>query len=378
MYAARIILAVAALSATVISAEPTHAETKLIYSSTVSAVHPVSKRGLEPYFKKIEADTGGALKFEIFPGGTLSSPTTTLKAIGNGTVDMGLLADVYNPTDVPVSTTISDLAVFGKDARVMTGAVNQMLLVDCPECRNDYLRNKVIPLASYSLTPYYFMCAKAPVRSLDEIKGKKIRATGSMGQLVAALGGVPVNITSSEMYEAVQRGQADCAAGPLPWLKTYTMWEVANSVTFTPIGTYHGTNIANMTHAKWKKLAPKERQAFIKHLPALVRDMAQGYEEDDQSIKGEAEAKGVKWYDADPALAPAIDKFRAGEVARVAALAKSRKVKDPEPMIDQFRKNVDKWTKIVNDIGPGVWKKEQWDKYEAALKTEVFDKGKFE
>ena len=300
MQSKRIVLVAVGFSAVAVFSSAAIAEKKLVYSSIVSAVHPVSKRGLEPYFKKIEADTGGSLKFEIFPGGTLSSGTTTLKAIGNGTVDMGLLADVYNPTDVPVSTTISDLAVFGKDARVMTGAVNQMLLVDCAECRNDYLRNKVIPLASYSLTPYYFMCAKAPVRSLEEIKGKKIRATGSMGQLVAALGGVPVNITSAEMYEAVQRGQADCAAGPLPWLKTYTMWEVANSVTFTPIGTYHGTNIANMTYATWKKLAPKERQAFIKHLPNLVRSMAEGYEDDDHSIKGEAEAKGVKWYDADP------------------------------------------------------------------------------
>lgn len=349
---------------------------KIVYATTTSAIHPVSTKGLEPYFKKVEQDAGGSLKFEIFPGGALASGKTSLKALGSGTIDMSLLADIYSPTDLPVSTSLSDLAVWGKDARVMTGAVNQMLAVDSMELQDDYRKNNVIAFASYSLTPYYFICNKTEVKAPDNVKGIKVRGTGSMGQLVAALGGTPVNITSAEIYEAIQRGQANCTLGPVPWLKTYTLWDVANVVSDEAVGTYHGTNIVNMNIDKWKKLSDKERAAMLKYLPSIVRSMAEAYEEDDVSVKAEAISKGVKFVKSEPSLDEAISKFRANEVTRVAELARKRGVKDPEKLSAKFRAAIDKWTKIVADIGAGTWGKEQWDKYEATLKSEIYDKAR--
>lgn len=368
----------AIFSAAVISvpSAPAFAQKKLVYSHTLSTIHPVQTRGLVPYFKTIEEETGGSLKFEIFAGGALANGKAALKSLGNGAFDMGLLADVYSPTDVPTSTSLSDLAVWGEDARVMTGAVNQMLVVDSPELQGDYRKNNIIAFASYALTPYYFLCNKIEVKSPADIKAKKIRGTGSMGQLASALGGTPVNITSSEIYEGLQRGQLDCALGPVPWLRTYTLWEVAHTVTDQPLGTYHGTNIINMNIDSWKKLSEKERQVMLKHLPHLVRAMAEGYEDDDISVKKEALEKGVKFIKPDPSLGEAVAKFRATEVERVAALAKKRGVKEPEKLQAKFRAAVDKWTKIVDEIGKGEWNKEQWDKYEAKLKAEVFDKAK--
>lgn len=380
MNSARVLLTLAIVSIFAISIDAVRAQEpkKIVYATTTSAIHPVSTKGLEPYFKKVEQDTNGSLKFEIFPGGALASGKTSLKALGNGTIDMSLLADIYTPTDLPVSTSLSDLAVWGKDARVMTGAVNQMLVLDSPELQDDYRRNNVIAFASYSLTPYYFMCNKVEVKSPADIKGMKVRGTGSMGQLVAALGGTPVNITSAEIYEAMQRGQANCALGPIPWLKTYTLWDVANVVSEEPVGTYHGTNIVNMNIDKWKKLSDKERATMLKYLPGVVRAMAQAYEEDDISVKKDAIAKGIKFVKADPSLDEAISKFRSNEVTRVAELAKKRGVKEPEKLSAKFRTAIDKWTKIVDDIGHGTWSMGQWDKYEAAIKSEIYDKAKFD
>lgn len=352
------------------------AQKKLVYSHTLSTIHPVQTRGLEPYFKTVEQETGGSLKFEIFAGGALANGKAALKSLGNGAFDMGLLADVYSPTDVPISTSLSDLAVWGHDARIMTGAVNQMLVVDSPQLQDDYRKNNIIAFASYALTPYYFLCNKVEIKSPDDVKGKKIRATGSMGQLVAGLGGVPVNITSSEIYEGMQRGQLNCTLGPVPWLKTYTLWEVANVVADQPLGTYHGTNIMNMNIDSWKKLTDKERGVILKHLPHLVRAMAEGYEDDDISVKKEAIAKGVKFVKPGPALHEAVDKFRANELTRVAELAKKRGVKEPEKLQATFRAAIEKWTRIVKEIGQGTWNKEQWDKYETQLKAEIFDKAK--
>ncbi len=219
----------AAVAVLALASQPTLAR-ELVYTSLVGAKHPVHTYGLEPFFERVTAATGGSVTFKLFPGGTLASGKTTLNAIRNGTVDMGLLADIYTPNELPVSAMLSDLAVLGKDARVMTGAVNQTLVVDCEACKKDYTEENVIPLASYALTPYYLLCGGAQIVTAEDWKGKKIRGTGAMGVLAANMGATPVNVTSAEIYEAMQRGQVDCAMGPQPWLKSYSLWDLAKSV----------------------------------------------------------------------------------------------------------------------------------------------------
>ena len=350
---------------------------ELVYSSSVGAKHPVHTAGLEPFFEKVTKDSDGTLTFKLFPGGTLASGKTTLNAIRNGTVDMGLLADIYTPNELPVSALMSDLAVFGKDARVMTGAVNQTLLLDCPECKEDYLEEKVFPVASYSLTPYYLLCGDVEIVSAADWEGKKLRGTGAMGVLAAGMKATPVNITSAETYEALQRGQVDCVMGPQPWLKTYSLWDLAKTVSNSKLGTYHGTNFINFRTDTWKKLSNKEKQAIAANVASAVVGIARAYEEDDHSIRQEAEAKGIRWIDVDQSFEDAVEELRGKDAERVIELAKSRGVKNPEPIVEKFEENIAKWTKIVNDIGTGDWGDAEWTKYGEALKAEVFSKFPF-
>ncbi|MCC6718066.1 MAG: C4-dicarboxylate TRAP transporter substrate-binding protein [Acetobacteraceae bacterium] len=350
---------------------------ELIYVSNIPAKHPTHAIGLDPYFDAVTKATGGSLTFKTFPGGTLAGGKTALNAVQNGTADMALLADIYTPNDLPVSTLVSDLAVLGRDARVMTAAVNQMLLVDCPSCKRDYVRHKVLPLSSYSLTPYHFLCTKSGIAAPEDIVGRKIRGTGSMGQLVAALGGTPVNITSGEIYEGLQRGQLDCTLGPMPWLRSYTLWDLAKFVTDSSAGTYHGTNFINIRTETWKKLTPKERKAMADGLPHATRMIAEAYENDDDSVIAAGKEKGVVMVAATPALEAAIDKFRESDIKRVIETARGRGVKEPEKIVAQFRGNVEKWTRLVAEIGKGTWTPAQWDRYEALLRDEVFSKVKY-
>ena len=287
---------------------------------------------------------------------------------------MGLLADIYTPNELPVSALVSDLAVFGKDARVMTGAVNQLLLLDCEECKEDYVEEKVIPIASYALTPYFLLCGDVQIVSAADWQGKKLRGTGAMGVLAAEMGATPVNITSAETYEALQRGQVDCVMGPQPWLKTYSLWDLVKTVSNSKLGTYHGTNFINFRTDTWKKLSKKEKQAIADNVVSAVVGIARAYEEDDHSIRQEAEAKGIKWLDVDRSFEDAVGALREKDVTRVIELAKSRGVKDPEPIVEKFKENIAKWTKIVDDIGTGDWGDAEWAKYAEALKTEIFSK----
>ncbi|MCA8927337.1 MAG: C4-dicarboxylate TRAP transporter substrate-binding protein [Alphaproteobacteria bacterium] len=347
---------------------------ELVYASSVPAKHPVHTHGVEPFGERLSKATDGKLTIKLFAGGSLASGKTTLNAIRNGTADMGLLADVYTPNELPTSALISDLAVLGRDARVMTGAVNQMLQLDCPACKKDYTEDKVLPFASYSLTPYHLMCVSGSIVTADDWKGKKVRGTGAMGVLAANMGATPVNVTSAEIYEALQRGQVDCAMGPLPWLKTMALWDMVTTVSDSGLGTYHGTNFINLRTNTWQKLSKKEKQAFVDNLVQAVVGIARAYEDDDASIRKEAEAKGIKWLTVDKSFEDAVEHMRQNDTARVIELAKSRGVKDPEPIVAKFKENIAKWTKIVNDINPGFWGDAEWAKYAEALNTEIYSK----
>lgn len=362
-----------ALAALAFGAQQANAR-ELVYASAVPAKHPVHVNGVEPFGERIAKATDGKLTIKMFAGGALASGKTTLNAIRNGTADMGLLADVYTPNELPVSALMSDLAVFGKDARVMTGAVNQSLLLDCAACKEDYTEEKVLPLASYSLTPYHMMCATGQIVTADDWNGKKVRGTGAMGVLAAGMGATPVNVTSAEIYEALQRGQVDCAMGPQPWLRSYSLWDMVKTVSNTKLGTYHGTNFINIRTDTWKKLSKKEKQAIADNLVQAVVDMARVYEEDDHEIRKVAESKGIKWVDVDQSFEDAVQQLREKDAQRVIELAKSRGVKNPEPIVAMFQANIAKWTKIVNDIGTGDWGDAEWAKYGEALQAEVFSK----
>src|SRR3546814_3719574 len=97
--------------------------------------------------------------------------------------------------------------------------------------------------------------------SLDELKGKKIRGPGAIGRMATAVGAVPVNVTITESYEGMQRGQIDCTFGAAGWLDTYSFGDVAKYVTMISIGDAFGRAILN--------LEPRTREAHNPREPTI-------------------------------------------------------------------------------------------------------------
>lgn len=67
-----------------------------------------------------------------------------------------------------------------------------------------------------------------PVRNLEEWKGKKVRAAGElMNVIISALGASPTTISSSEMYEALQRGTIQGVGSTVLGIKGRNIQEAA-------------------------------------------------------------------------------------------------------------------------------------------------------
>jgi len=106
--------------------------------------------------------------------------------------------------------------------------------------------------------------AKKPIRNLEDLKGVKIRSTGTSSKVVEALGGAPVAMPMSDAYDALSRGVAQGIIGPYEPMKGWRLAEVVdNSTEYT--SAYVNASYVIMNKAKWNSL-PANTQKIIEQL----------------------------------------------------------------------------------------------------------------
>jgi TRAP-type C4-dicarboxylate transport system substrate-binding protein len=114
---------------------------------------------------------------------------------------------------------------------------------------------------------------KQEIKSIDDIKGKKIRTWGSdMPKMVQAAGGVPVTLGLPELYEGLQRGTVDCIPFSVDLMVAYKIHEVAKHV--HDITLWLGpTSGLWMARPVWDKLQP-DQQKLLEQVSseAAIRD----------------------------------------------------------------------------------------------------------
>lgn len=347
------------------------AQTNLTYTNYLPPSHASNRYALEPLFKALEQETDGRVKVTLQPGGALVDGRGTLAALRDGLADGGFVVSIYAQNELPMNAGLSDLAFYMRDPLSVTGAVNEMVLLHCPQCLAEYKKYKVVYFGAYSTTPYKLMCTK-PVRSLADVKGLKLRAPGSaLARWATRIQAIPVNIENAEAYEAMQRGQIDCVLGSVAWLETLSLGDVAKFVLDLSQGGYFGGALIAMNADSWAKLSPDDKKAFVKLVPTYLAKLAIGYVHDDERVLERAKGKGVTLLKPDQAIQDALAAHRAAEFDEAVATAKKRGVANPEPTLRTFLDLLKKWERIVDETGTDD------AKYEAALRREIYDKAKF-
>jgi len=116
--------------------------------------------------------------------------------------------------------------------------------------------------------PTQMIWCKPEIKSVADLKGKKIRVQGvSQGDLVEGLGGTAVTIPFGEVVPALQRGTVDCGiTGTMPAYKAG--WhEVVTSVLEMPVGfTIIYTAVSD---ASWGKMNAATKDFFTKEMKAF-------------------------------------------------------------------------------------------------------------
>jgi TRAP-type C4-dicarboxylate transport system substrate-binding protein len=97
---------------------------------------------------------------------------------------------------------------------------------------------------------------KKPVRTLEDLKGLKIRSTGLGAKIVAALGATPVAMTMGETYDALAKNVVDGSTGPFASLLGFKWGEVVKYTTEDFSTSYTAAFFVVMNKNTWASLPP--------------------------------------------------------------------------------------------------------------------------
>ncbi|MGD9715188.1 MAG: C4-dicarboxylate TRAP transporter substrate-binding protein [Thermomicrobiales bacterium] len=356
--------------ATAVSLWQSQAQSKeLTVGNYLPPSHYSTVHGLVPLAEAVKKETNGSLTFKLFAGGQLYNAQRSLSGIGNRLSDGGLVVPLFARSDLRHAILATDLVFSTSNPLVAAAASTEMILLRCPECQNDYKKTGSLFLAGYSTTNYTLMC-KPDVKSIADVKGKKIRSVGSQGQLAKEMGGVPVSMPMTEAVEAMQRNAIDCIIGPFSWLTAYPGTdEVVKHVVDYPFGLSSGIALFVMNRQSWSALEPAHKKAIIKSLPGAIAEvMVVGTFGDLKRAEEAAKKRGITIVKGGKEFADLVARFRKKEDSAVIARAGKLGVKNAQSIADRYFETTAKWEKIMQKIGD--------DKaaFAKALQDEIYSK----
>lgn len=178
------------------------------------------------FASELEKRSGGKIKVRMFFGGTLGKSNEILDLVAKGAVDMGSIVQGYFTSNLPFAAMTNSLPMTFFDGEAAMRAGMKMDREN-PDQIAEYEQNNIIPLINRFLPNYKLICTK-PVRTMEDLKGLKIRTFGNyMPKMFAAIDVTPVNVLPVEMYEALKRGSMDCSYLTYPFFTVFKLYEVA-------------------------------------------------------------------------------------------------------------------------------------------------------
>ncbi|OPL16495.1 MAG: C4-dicarboxylate ABC transporter substrate-binding protein [delta proteobacterium MLS_D] len=248
------VFAAAAIMLWLAAAGPAEAKITLNYSVFFPAAHGQAKAAAA-WAEEIEKRTDGEVTINLFPGGTLTNARQCYDGVVQGISDLGMSCFAYTPGRFPVMEAL-DLPVGYPDGTTATRVANEFLNIMQPDELKDV---KVLYIHAHGPG---LLHTKKPVRTLEEIRGMKIRSTGLSEKVTRALGAVPVGMSQGEAYEALQKGVVEGTFTPIETLKGWKQAEVVKYTTeCTSIG-YTTAMFVVMNNNKWNSLPADIQKIF--------------------------------------------------------------------------------------------------------------------
>lgn len=192
------------------------------------------------YANEIEKLTDGKVKVQFFWSGSLFSFGELFPAAQRNALDVASIVPTYHPSEWPMMGLVNSLPMVWDDP-IVAMRTQEYLIQNNKAIQDELKKNGLTPILLHGLPPYRLQCT-SPIRTLDDLKGKRIRTFGDWPPyIMEKLGAVPVNIPLGQIYEGLQKGTLDCGYNPIENAGFLKLSEVAkywSDIDFGAIAAY--------------------------------------------------------------------------------------------------------------------------------------------
>jgi len=221
---------------------------------------PVFQEGVKQLSKEVEMMSGGRLEIQVFAGGELVPPLQTFEAVSQGTVEMGHGASYYWAGKVPAAQFMASVP-FGMTAKGMNAWFYQGEGLKL--WRELYKPFNLIPFPAGNTGVQMGGWFKKEIKTIEDLKGLKMRIPGLGGKVLSKAGGAPVLMAGGEIYTALERGVIDATEWVGPFHDERLGLYRAAEYYYYPGWHEPGTTLELIVNAKaWAEL-PEDLQKII-------------------------------------------------------------------------------------------------------------------
>lgn len=216
-----------------------------------------------PRFTEALNDTQPQMKIEWVEayGGALYRWQDTLEGVQIGLADIGWVGTLWENSKMPLQNITYSLPFISDDLPNLLEVIND-LHESIPAMAAAWQRYNQVFIGASGVDTYHLLTT-FPIKSLDDLKGRKILAPGTSAVWLQGTGAVAVDGALSTYYTQLKTGVADGTLTILSGAHPYRLYEVAPYITLVSIGAqFTGAISANLDF--WQTLTPSTQQQLKK------------------------------------------------------------------------------------------------------------------
>lgn len=278
-----------------------------------SAYHPsasANSKLCDAWCKEVEKRTSGRVKPTYYPGGVLTPPAQTFDSIAKGIADVGFSMASFSKGRFPL-TEVLDLPLGYESVTQATRLANAFYRKFRAKEFDDV---RVMYMGASPLQRFF--TKSKPVNKVDDIKGLKIRGTGNSSRVVQLLGGAPVGMPITDVYDSLSRGVIEGVITGYEPMKEYRLAEVTGFATeFRDNFVVAGYTVMNKQ--KWQSISPEDQKIIEAINEEWIEKQANLWEVEDQAGKDFLIQRG-------------------GKIIKLSAEENARWNKSVAPMLDEY------------------------------------------
>lgn len=204
----------------------------------------------------VKERSGGSIDVKMFAGGQMGGEKDNLEALKLGELEMGVFGTFPIVTLAPKYSFFDAPFVFrDRDHvhKVWQGKLGN-------EVRDIFEKSHGVHSLGIMGRGYRHLTSNAPINSVDDLKGVKIRMGQSKPFIEAfgGLGAVVVPIALPELFTSLKLGVVSASDGPFDQIYTFKLYEAQKYLAIT--GHLYATSLWLMNDKFYKGLSPAQRQ----------------------------------------------------------------------------------------------------------------------